>query len=76
MQWTGQHTPLITGHGRVVTMARSTGRTSKPDKPVTKTNAFEHQDEHHQEDFIWPHLFWPGHPITKWHLFWFGTNPN
>ena len=27
---------------------RSTGRTSKPDKPVIK--AFEQQDEHHQED--------------------------
>ena len=31
---------------------RSTGRTSKPDKPVTKTKAFEHQDEHHQIEYF------------------------
>ena len=54
MQWTGgeQHTPLITVHGRDVTntMAhRSTGRTSRPDKPV-KDKACEHTDEHHQEE--------------------------
>ena len=25
------------------------------------------------KNFIWPDLFWPGQPITKCHLVWFGT---
>jgi hypothetical protein len=25
------------------------------------------------QNFIWPHLVWPGKIITKGHLFWFGS---